>query len=71
PPQGGAPFSHAGDLIGGERAGALDARTPVHPPQNMASTSASRAAGRSDRAYARPPIFFGLPRVLHDRRRAG
>ena len=70
PSHGGDPVCHAGELISWEGAWALDERNPVHPPQNMASTSASRAAGRSDRAYARPPIFFGLPRVLHDRRRA-
>ncbi|RAC93203.1 hypothetical protein DN549_34980, partial [Burkholderia multivorans] len=71
PSHGGDPVCHVGELIMRGSAWALDERNPVDPPPNMASTSASRAAGRSDRAYARPPIFFGLPRVLHDRRRAG
>lgn len=58
PSSGGDPVCHAGELISWESAWAL--RAPGH---------SARAA--DSRASLRPPIYFGLPPVLMQRRRRG
>lgn len=75
PPYGGGdPVCHAGELVSWESAWALGGASDTGSGASGSGDAGSGASGSSERApevSARPPIYFGLPEVLRERRRNG
>ncbi|RBP65466.1 hypothetical protein DFO66_10449 [Brevibacterium sanguinis] len=74
PESGGDPVCHAGELISWESAWALSAEPPSDGDRDRVPTGSTTSGEREpdSRAAAvstRPPIYFGLPAILRERRR--
>ncbi|MGZ1489943.1 hypothetical protein [Brevibacterium sediminis] len=71
PSSGGDPVCHAGELISWESAWALDTSEPPHhdfdSPVSASDPSAAILTAEPA-ASPRPPIYFGLPPILRQRR---
>ncbi|MDN6188460.1 MAG: hypothetical protein L0J19_06655 [Brevibacterium sp.] len=76
PSSGGDPVCHAGELISWESAWALGGASATGSGGSGVGGAGSGSAGsggsgssaRAQEASARPPIYFGLPTVLRERR---
>lgn len=71
PSSGGDPVCHAGELISWESAWALGTSEPPHHGVDSAVSASDPSAAMltaEPAASARPPIYFGLPPILRQRR---
>lgn len=68
PSSGGDPVCHAGELISWESAWALSSVGSDGGPSPGAGADSGQSASRTPGVSARPPIYFGLPTLLRERR---